>query len=279
MNTPPTTQHTTAGNMPPPLNLRGICDSERDDLDDIMTDLSSMFEDESTVEDTFAVEDAVTTVEDAVTDEDVPETPKVDLGIPIANPIFALPCNANIEPCSICLENIDMVNITVTTCGHTFHSHCVFQSLMNNLSCPLCRHELIEAPNYNDESEDEYGDGDDDDDDDDGEESGVDDDETIGSNEDDTVSVEQLANKLNYMGYSMSDILKLFMDVRSDNEEKYTEEHCEGVNSTIIGIMDGTITLSSRDKRTYSSVLSGKNELYQETASPSTMTGTVEVSK
>jgi len=117
------------------------------------------------------------------------------------------------------------------------------------------------------------------DDDDDGEESGVDDDETIGSNEDDTVSVEQLANKLNYMGYSMSDVLKLFMDVRSDNEEKYTEEHCEGVNSTIIGIMDGTITLSSRDKRTYSSVLSGKNELYQETASPSTMTGTVEVSK
>ena len=49
MNTPPTTQHTTAGNMPPPLNLRGIGDSERYDLDDVMTDLSSMFEDESTV--------------------------------------------------------------------------------------------------------------------------------------------------------------------------------------------------------------------------------------
>lgn len=77
-----------------------------------------------------------------------------------AKPLFEMPIQ--LEQCSICYENISMVNITVTRCGHTFHSSCIFNSLDYGEHCPMCRTQLIPLRDENeeegDEEEDDEGD-------------------------------------------------------------------------------------------------------------------------
>ena len=60
----------------------------------------------------------------------------------IAQPLFELPIH--LDQCAICYEDLSMVNITVTRCGHTFHSSCVFNALEYGEHCPMCRTQLIE---------------------------------------------------------------------------------------------------------------------------------------
>ena len=60
----------------------------------------------------------------------------------IAQPLFELPIH--LDQCAICYEELSMVNITVTRCGHTFHSSCVFNALEYGEHCPMCRTQLIE---------------------------------------------------------------------------------------------------------------------------------------
>lgn len=54
-----------------------------------------------------------------------------------------------IEPCSICLEQIKDTNHCTLDCGHKFHLPCIFElykqftSKFNN-KCPLCRKEFTE---------------------------------------------------------------------------------------------------------------------------------------
>lgn len=64
--------------------------------------------------------------------------------------------------CPICMEPIeDGSNKTVTQCGHTFHSSCIFQNMAahNGFGCPYCRTTLAEEINSDDdESEYEYSD-------------------------------------------------------------------------------------------------------------------------
>lgn len=50
--------------------------------------------------------------------------------------------------CPICLENIKGPNNrVVTTCGHTFHSICLFQNISHNgFACPYCRTAMIAPP-------------------------------------------------------------------------------------------------------------------------------------
>ena len=45
--------------------------------------------------------------------------------------------------CTICHEEI-MSDITVTSCGHSFHSTCLFKWFRQKNSCPLCREKLID---------------------------------------------------------------------------------------------------------------------------------------
>ena len=52
-----------------------------------------------------------------------------------------------LDNCPICLEEISQINRTITPCGHTFHSSCIFKHIiaahscptMMSLICPLCR--------------------------------------------------------------------------------------------------------------------------------------------
>jgi hypothetical protein len=177
------------------------------------------------------------------------EAPKVDVSKPLVEPLFALPCGFQFPECAICYEQIDMVNVTVTTCGHTFHSSCAFKALENNDCCPMCRHQLVDAPVFDEEDEDdEEGEDDDSVADSDADEENAD--------EDVKVNLEQLAGKLTNMGYTMADILKFFVsDVKSQaNEQKYSEEFVDKMEQDINGVIEGTISLAHRDARSYAAV-------------------------
>jgi hypothetical protein len=177
------------------------------------------------------------------------EAPKIDVSKPLVEPLFALPCGFQFPECAICYEQIEMVNVTVTTCGHAFHSSCAFKALENNDCCPMCRHQLLDAPAEDDESEGEYEESVDEE----GEDGSVADSD---SDEDAKVNLEQLAGKLTNMGYTMQDILKFFVsDVKSGtNEQKYSEEFIDKMEQDINGVIEGTISLAHRDARSYAAV-------------------------
>jgi hypothetical protein len=46
--------------------------------------------------------------------------------------------------CSICQDDIQTQEIirTLSSCGHTYHIHCIDQWLCNNVTCPLCKNDL-----------------------------------------------------------------------------------------------------------------------------------------
>jgi hypothetical protein len=178
------------------------------------------------------------------------EAPMIDVSKPLVEPLFALPCGFQFPECAICYEQIEMVNVTVTTCGHAFHSSCAFKALENNDCCPMCRHQLLDAPAEDDESEGEYEESVDEEGDEDGSVADSD------AEEDVKVNLEQLAGKLTNMGYTMADILKFFVsDVKSQaNEQKYSEEFLDKMENDINGVIEGTISLAHRDARSYAAV-------------------------
>jgi hypothetical protein len=116
-------------------------------------------------------------------DEGEEEQEEEDEG-PMCQPIFTAPIP--LGECPICMDALEMVNITVTKCGHSFHASCLLRSVEDSSDCPMCRRQLTkkrERTNYDDiewveyegdeedEEATEYDDeGDDDDGDDDGDE-------------------------------------------------------------------------------------------------------------
>jgi len=180
--------------------------------------------------------------------------PKVDVSKPLVAPLFALPCGFQFPECAICYEQIDMVNVTVTTCGHTFHSSCAFKALENNDCCPMCRHQLLEEAESEGEYEESVDEGESDED---GSDNGEDEDDESEA-EDFKVNLEQLAGKVTNMGYTMHDILKFFVsDIKSGtNEQRYSEEFFDKMEQDINGVIQGTISLAHRDARSYAAVAS-----------------------
>lgn len=88
-------------------------------------------------------------------------------------PLFELPEGIELGECCICYEEMVMNNFTVTECGHKFHSKCIFKNLAQRLHCPMCRVELLHIPEEEDDEDEDDGDEDDGDenlDDDDDEE-------------------------------------------------------------------------------------------------------------
>jgi hypothetical protein len=119
----------------------------------------------------------------------------------------------------------------------------------------MCRHQLLEEDN---EDADEISLDDDDDENDDDD----DDDATSNASDDEEIKVnlEQLTDKIQNMGYTMSDLLKFFISsVKSEtNEQKYSEEYFHKIAKDLDGVLDGTITLAHRDSRSYASVAAAK---------------------
>ena len=169
-------------------------------------------------------------------------------GKPIADLLVTL------GECSICLDSIDqLVNVSNTRCGHTFHTHCFLRAIQSGSgNCPNCRTLLVvkESDDEDDESE-YYSDDDEDDEDDEDEESN----DTIS----DIVTLEQTASKLQNLGYSVADILAFYVGttIRSQTPEKYNMEFFIKMNGDLDGILDGSIPLSQRDTRSYAAALTG----------------------
>ena len=179
------------------------------------------------------------------------EKPKVDVSKPLVEPLFALPCGFAFPECAICYEPIEMVNVAVTTCGHVFHASCTFKALDHADCCPMCRHQLVTADEEDEDQEDQEDQEDDEEQDEDDDEEGSQD----GEEEVAKVSLEQLTGKLTNMGYTMADIIRSLVHVKSEtNEAKYTEERDDKLHADIWGVMDGTITLAHRDARSYAQV-------------------------
>ena len=45
--------------------------------------------------------------------------------------------------CPICMEDLTDKNKTTTSCGHVFHSSCIFKNMMLRTTCPMCREDLV----------------------------------------------------------------------------------------------------------------------------------------
>lgn len=151
--------------------------------------------------------------------------------------------------CPICLEPITNINCTTTECGHTFHSCCIFKNLSQNNGCPMCRKELVEVVDSEDD-EDEYSDS-------------LDDDDDLSSYDDDGcngISVFQYTEALKKKGFTEYDFVKILLrqgaiDLAIDDKK--------GIKlvDTISNIYEGKESVDYRDKRTYLDVILGKDKI------------------
>ena len=175
------------------------------------------------------------------------EEPVTNIHELLAEPVQ---CCSTYGECPICYDELNMINITVTRCGHIMHSSCIFTSLETCPSCPMCRTQLMR----DDEEEDEE----DDDQDEYDQEQGEGEEDQDQEEEIEGPTLEQLTNKMLNLGYTPTDLIAFFLQGlatnHSDNKAKYTEDFFEKMDSNIDGLLDGTISLSSRDTRTYADV-------------------------
>jgi hypothetical protein len=165
---------------------------------------------------------------------------------PEREPLFESPIP--LGECPICYEELKMIDFTVTKCGHTFHSSCMFQALANNLDCPMCRCQLL-AVQEDEEEEDQEDD----------EEQDEDDDEDDSDDEDDPkVTLEQLYAKLQNMGYTPLDILSraVYPNIilKRQDESRNVTEFQDELGEKIWDLVYGNISLAHVDQRTYAQV-------------------------
>jgi hypothetical protein len=189
---------------------------------------------------------------DAVADKCIP----CNIHEVLAKAICEMPQQIKGE-CPICWEDMNMVNLTITRCGHTFHSSCLIEANMTLDNCPLCRVQLLpdNPSNDDDDSDAEYEDDREDDDDDDS----TSDHDSIESVIE-GITVEQLAAKLTNMGYSNVDLVRLLIGykqytVATENHDRYTPDFIHQLDDDVNGILNKDIPLVARDTRTYAQVI------------------------
>jgi hypothetical protein len=184
--------------------------------------------------------------DEEIEDEENDEEEKDACNKCIAEPLFCLPIGFTLPECAICFDEIQMVNITVTTCGHTFHSSCVFKALDRSDGCPLCRNQLVSSASIDSDSDSDSGSG--------SEEDEEREDEEEEEEEIFKVDLEQLATKMTNMGYTISDLLKLYVPSIKTVSEKYTDAFVYKIGTDIDDVLDGAISLVHRDTRSYAAV-------------------------
>lgn len=116
--------------------------------------------------------------------------------------------------CCICYDSIGSQNNCTTPCGHKFCFVCMMKSLGVNNTCPCCRAVLVEE----EEEEEEE--------DDDDEYSDSDDDSSLSDYRDSRVeaSAEKIADRLVAKGYTMADILTLYLRRLDSSNERTSRE-------------------------------------------------------
>jgi len=166
--------------------------------------------------------------------------------------------------CPICYENLKMIDFTVTKCGHTFHSSCVFKAMEQNVDCPMCRCQLLEIQEEDEdedqEDQDQYQDQEDEDQEDEDQE---DEDE---DGDEPKVTLEQLYTKLQNMGYTPLDILAYVVEngnLKRQDEARNTSEFVDELGDKIWGVVFGNITMAHVDQRTYAQVAAAAQPVVQ----------------
>jgi len=235
-------------------NMEEAAEAQRDLMEELAAELSNQAQDEDEDDDDWVTTDDENEepAEDAEAEEAQPEEPKEEINCHecLVKPLCENPAGVNLDECPLCYEKMEMVNLTITRCGHTFHSSCVFKALEYGDNCPMCRVQLTAAAPIEDEDEE-------------GEGSEISDDEEEVEEEDgeDTlpsVSLEDLSNKLINMGYTIPDIMRVMSCcfLKSRNEERYTKEFADKMDEDIEAIINGgRMALSLVDKRSYAEVL------------------------
>ena len=164
--------------------------------------------------------------------------------------------------CPICYEEITTTNIAITECNHMFHTSCLLKAVERNVDCPLCRSVLLYEEIPDDEIPDDEIDDEDDnddsensddeytDDDDDNVEHPIDEEQSI-------VTINQLTQKLQNMGYTPEDFILLYVkDLHlKPSQSNRTVEYLDELDNNIDKILDGTITMGHRDTRSYADVV------------------------
>jgi hypothetical protein len=152
-------------------------------------------------------------------------------------PIYNLP-EGTLGECCICFEPMNMVNLAITECAHTFHFSCLCENMKKRVQCPLCRAEFLTDELDEDEDEGET-DNDEPDDETDAEEQGGEEGEEEEGEEgeegegeegeggggegeggeegegeeeeiDQKFSIAEIAVKLTNLGYTMEDVLMMY---------------------------------------------------------------------
>ena len=181
---------------------------------------------------------------------------EVDCSVCTAKPLFTVPEGVNINECPICYECIDMIYVTIARCGHTFHASCLFKALELKTDCPMCRIQLINILEEDDDdtsidSEDLEDEEDLDDEDEDEDDEDIEDESELRK-----VTHEQLASKLTHIGYTPADFLRIAgCRVKSENDGKYVCAFYKKFHEDVDKIILGEIKLADRDTRTYAQVV------------------------
>ena len=243
--------------LPPAEENSEVKDEDLKDSEDEDTDQDTE-EDENTEENENTEEDENTDDDQDEDEEDTDEAKQeeckcmleAECHVITGKPVCNLPENASLGECAICLEQIDqLINITSTRCGHSFHTSCLLRAITCGAgNCPNCRALLVvkEEEDNEDEYWTEYEDDEDDEEHD--EESDEDDEEEI-----QVATLEQTAAKLQNLGYSVADILSLYLgnEVKSENQDRYRGEFFRKMMEDLDSVIDGRIPLSQRDTRSY----------------------------
>ena len=113
----------------------------------------------------------------------------------------------NTNTCPICLECVMPGDSMFNTqcCKQDIHSSCMCAHFMKQHNCPLCRATLINTEDEEDDEED--GEDDEDDEEDDDDESTIHIPHDSESFKDANVTISQLSNKLQSLGYTFEDLL------------------------------------------------------------------------
>lgn len=189
-------------------------------------------------------------------DEDEEKICEVDCSVCTAKPLFTVPEGFTLNECPICYENMEMINVTIARCGHTFHASCLFKALELKTDCPMCRTQLINILEEDDDDEDDDSEDDDEDDDEDLEDEDEDDEDIEDESEIRKVTHEQLATKLTHIGYTPADFLRIAgCRVKSENDGKYVCAFFRKFHEDVEKIILGEIKMADRDTRTYAQVV------------------------
>jgi hypothetical protein len=122
------------------------------------------------------------------------------------------------KECCICYELIGQTNNCVTGCGHAFCFKCLALAMAHKNACPCCRAKLIDVP---DEDEDEEADRDyEEDDEEDEEEDDI----------DEEGHVEDIVDRLEKEGLTMTDVVSMLLNRYSKRDAKYTDDHIGHIN-------------------------------------------------